>query len=78
MIKVKQFYQNIVEIELTDSRRIKSPPRVVHGYIFNDIDEQSDKASELRKNHYHDIPNSQIIYIYESDIQEIEPIDIEI
>lgn len=78
MIKVKPFFWGDVEIELTDSRRIKSPPRVVYGYVFNNIDEQHDKAAELRRNHYHDVPLIQGIYIHESDIQEIEPVDIEI
>ena len=78
MIKLKQFFWGDVEIELTDSRGIKSPPRVVYGYVFKDIDEQHDKVIVLRRNHYHDIPVIQGVYIHESDIQEIEPFDIEI
>lgn len=77
MIKVKQFFWGDVEIEINGSRGIKSPPRIVYGYIFTDMDAQHDKAVELRQTHYHDLPPNQGVYIYESDIQEIEPFDIE-
>lgn len=78
MIKLKQFFWGDVEIELHETRGTKTPPRVVYGYIFTDMDEQHDRANELRRNHYHDVPLiQQGVYIHESDIVEIEPFDIE-